>query len=96
MEIINLRTEFGNTSSNAQGVMLYTFLEKVHASNSKVVLVIDAEQTISSSFLNSSIGSFIDNYGYSAFKGMVRLKTTKNQYNRLSKYFVAYKSMQQS
>lgn len=79
-----------NTSSNSEGFVLFNELKRCLNRGQKVILEISGESTLSSSFLNSSIGEYLDNFGMETFKENVKIKSNKNQFQRLSKYLSNY------
>jgi len=93
MNFLELNKIVENYSSNSEGYKLFTLLDKYAEENKIVVVSIDNTATLSSSFLNSSIGEFLDKYGYDFFKTNVKIKTSKTQFNRLSNYLEKYNNL---
>jgi hypothetical protein len=71
------------------GDLFYDFL-KNHAVNNNVIITIPGHLIISSSFLNSSIGKFIDVFGLDKFRKNVRISCNQNIYYQLKKYIDYY------
>lgn len=90
MKTLILKSLVKNSSSNEQGMILFNSLENAYLSQDSLILDVDSELTLSSSFLNSSIGQFLDKYGLNNFKQTVRFKGSKNQFSRLSEYIKKY------
>lgn len=93
MEILILKKIVRDTSSNEQGLELFNILKHAYLSEKPLVLYVDSDLSLSSSFLNSSIGLFLDNYGIDNFKKTVKFKGSKNQFLRLVNYIEKYKSV---
>ena len=90
MNTIVLNSIVNNASSNTEGVKLYNIL-KVYIQNNRVVLLnVDNETPMSSSFLNSSLGALIDDFGIVNLNSNLKLKATKSQFNRISNYIKKY------
>lgn len=88
-KLINLQTITNSTSTNQDGDLLFDYLAN-NAVKSTVVLKIPSNSTLSSSFLNSSIGKFIDVFGLDIFKSNIQIKSTQNIFNQLKKYIGRY------
>ncbi|TDT41958.1 hypothetical protein CLV90_3190 [Maribacter spongiicola] len=73
------------TSTNSDGDVLFDFLSN-SAVNDNVVLKIPGDVIISSSFLNSSVGKFIDVFGMENFKKNIKISCNRNIFNQLKKY----------
>jgi len=69
--IVNQVTQ--STLSNIDGYSLKTRIDNVLTTGSSVLLSFDDVITISSSFLNSSIGELIDQYGFEILKDRVKI-----------------------
>lgn len=93
MDTLILRNIVMNTSSNEQGFVLFQYLKKAVNSDTKIILNVDPELTLSSSFLNSSLGAFLDEYGLEKFKKHVKFKGSQSQFLRLSKYLTSYEKI---
>lgn len=93
MKTLILKNIVKNSSSNEQGMILFDSLQKAYLSKDSVILYVDSDLSMSSSFLNSSIGLFLDKYGLNSFKETVRFKGSKNQFSRLSDYITKYSSL---
>lgn len=61
------------TLSNSDGFSLKAIIDATLASDNVVLLAFDGIITISSSFLNSSLGEIIDQYGFDILKDRIRI-----------------------
>lgn len=86
MAALILNNVVDNASSNSEGDKLFLALKDLYDRGEKIELVVDNEATMSSSFLNSSIGLFLEKYGINAFKESFKFRGSQNQFNRLSNY----------
>jgi len=93
MKSLVLKDLVKDSSSNEQGQLLFTSLESALQKEEIVLLYVDSESTLSSSFLNSSIGLFLDKYGLDMFKKTVKFKGSKSQFLRLANYIKKYCSV---
>lgn len=88
--IINIAERIGNTSSNEDGTKLFEFLKNAVDKNESIIIEINPSLSMSSSFLNTSIGYFLDNFGKEMFFRTVKFKGSKKQFERLNDYLVKY------
>jgi hypothetical protein len=80
-----------DTYSNASGYSLLMILKKNLNKDKSVVLSFKDSTPPLSSFLNSSIGELLDDYGFDKFKKMVRIvDLTSTQALALKHYFNSY------
>ncbi|GAA5224676.1 STAS-like domain-containing protein [Membranihabitans marinus] len=86
MNILILKDVVINSSSNEEGTVLFEKLEEAYLSNNPLILQVGSDMSMSSSFLNTSIGLFLEKYGLDNFKKTVKFKGSKNQFLRLSDY----------
>ncbi|MFD0993777.1 hypothetical protein [Tenacibaculum geojense] len=93
MKTLVLKNIVRNSSSNKEGLVLFDALQKAYLNEEQLLLYVDSDLSMSSSFLNTSIGSFLDKYGYINFKETVRFKGSKNQFLRLKSYINSYKDL---
>ncbi len=93
MKTLILKNIVKNSSSNEQGMILFDFLQNAYLSKDSLILYVDSDLSMSSSFLNSSIGQFLDKYGLNSFKQTVKFKGSKNQFSRLLDYINKYSSL---
>lgn len=82
-----------DSGSNDQGMLLFDHLKSAFLKKDTLILDVDSELSMSSSFLNSSIGLFLDEYGLENFKATVKFKGSKNQFKRISSYIKKYSSI---
>lgn len=73
-----------NTGANSEGFKLFSFL--VNSKNERIILTIDKNISFSTSFLNSSIGQYIDEYGFDNYRRKIAYKCTKQQFNIINSY----------
>ncbi len=90
MKTLDIRQIVSDFSSNTEGLKLFIALKKEIDNNISVVLLVDKDVTLSSSFLNSSIGAILDDIGINKFKENIKFKGSKTQFNRLSSYINLY------
>ena len=93
MKTLVLKNIVKDTSSNDQGMLLFTYLKDAYLSNDSIILDVDSNLSMSSSFLNSSIGLFLDNFGLDNFKKTLKFKGTKSQFSRISDYISKYNEL---
>ena len=90
MRTLVIRDLVENTSSNEQGLILYHELKRAFQKAEKIILKIDSTMSLSSSFLNSSLGSFMDEFGLQALKSNIKIQGPKSQFDRLADYVNRY------
>lgn len=93
MKTLILKNIVKNSSSNEQGMVLFDALQNAYLNKDSLILYVDSDLAMSSSFLNSSIGLFLDKYGLVNFKQTVKFKGSKNQFSRLSDYINKYSDL---
>ncbi|MGG8495928.1 hypothetical protein ACQY1Q_05905 [Tenacibaculum sp. TC6] len=93
MNTIVLRLLVTNSSTNEQGFILFDALQQAQNNDEPVILHIDSDLPMSSSFLNTSIGKFLDTYGIIRFKEIVKFKGSKSQFLKLTDYIQKYKEL---
>lgn len=93
MKTIILKSIVKNSSSNEQGALLFDVLQKFYLNNDSIILEVDSDLSMSSSFLNSSFGMFLDSYGLENFKKTIKFKGTKTQFARVSDYINDYSEL---
>lgn len=89
----SLKNFVDNTDTNVEGVKLFCLLDKLISDDVAFVLEVESNMTLSSSFLNSSLGNIIDKYGYNSLKDKLKIKTNKSQFDRISKYIKKYNEL---
>lgn len=90
MHTLTLKSLVSDSSTNEQGFVLFSVFKQAHLKKENIILQIDSDTPMSSSFLNTSIGNFIDTYGINSLKETVKFKCTRNQFTRLSSYIEKY------
>lgn len=93
MKTLVIKELVNNSSSREEGMVFYSFLNDAYINNETVLIEVDSQLSMSSSFLNASIGQFLDNYGIDVFKQMAKFKGSKNQFMRLSDYLDKYSNL---
>ena len=91
MKNIQLKNTSHSFSSNKDGLILFNIFERTIKEKSSILLEIDNEIAMSSSFLNSSFGEALNLYGLDVLKSHIKIKTSKNQFERISNYISKYK-----
>lgn len=81
-----------DSSSNTEGLKLFYALEK-NINEKEIILVVNNEMALSSSFLNSSIGYFIESYGVEKFKHLIKVRGSKTQFGRILNYIEKFSSL---
>jgi hypothetical protein len=75
------------TLSNIEGTTLYCAIDSALKNNDSIYLSFEGINTISSSFLNSSIGTLVDAYGIDIIKDRIKIVNyTKPLANVIVKY----------
>lgn len=93
MKTLILKNIVKDTSSNDQGDLLFNILRDAYLKKDSILLDVDSDLSMSSSFLNSSIGVFLDNFGLENFKRTLKFKGTKKQFIKVSDYINDYKEL---
>ncbi len=93
MKLITLNNIVDNCSSNVEGVKFFNALDNAFKVDNKVIIVVDNNSSLSSSFLNSSIGMFVEKYGIDFFKENIKFQGSKNQFTRISNYLNKFSSL---
>ncbi len=87
-------TKVSGTTTNADAMPLYILLKKKLSADQTVVLSFRNSTPLSSSFLNSSIGRLIDEFGFDYFKSHVKIvHCSKSIVGRLKYYFDGVKQL---
>jgi hypothetical protein len=90
MKNIQLKNTSRSFSSNKDGLILFNIFENTIKEKTSILLEIDSEIAMSSSFLNSSFGEVLSLYGLDTLKEYIKIKTSKNQFERISNYISKY------
>lgn len=79
------------TTTNAHGLSLFLELKSYYEKGEKLVVSLENCPVLSSSFLNSSIGSFIDEYGMDELKKTISfVNYTSSQIEYIKTYVSQY------
>lgn len=95
MKTIIIKDIVKGTSTNSEALPLFLEMNNVVVtSNESVVLSFNNIEFVSSSFLNSSIGQFIEKYGFDRFSKNVKFADCKTDIAaRIKDYVLKYKSL---
>jgi hypothetical protein len=89
---IDLMSTVHGTATNDQGLALYIVLKKQFLNDMKVRLSLHNATPMSSSFMNSSLGALIDEFGYPKVTTLLSLiHFNRTQAENIKKYFAQYK-----
>lgn len=89
---IDLMSTVQGTATNDQGLALYIVLKEHFLGNRKVRLSLHNATPMSSSFMNSSFGTLIDELGHTKVTTLLSLiHFSKTQAENIKKYFAQYK-----
>ena len=82
-----------DTYTNSSGFHLYSAIKDKFISNQPFELSFDGVSATSSSFLNSSFGALIEEFGLDKFTSLVKIKNiTKGEAEIIQKYLVGFKN----
>ena len=90
MKTLILKNIVENSSSVEEGAVLYNYMKNAFLNEHEIILQVDSDLSLSSSFLNASVGEFLDVYGFSNFKKTIKFKGSKTQFQRFNKYIQEY------
>lgn len=93
MKNLVLSNFVNNTSSNEEGDKLFIALNELLHDNEGIIIVVDHNSALASSFLNSSIGQFLDRYGFELFQQRIKFQGNKNQFSKLKNYISEYRKL---
>ena len=97
MNTIIIKNVTSGTLSNTEGAILFCAIDFALKSNIPVLLSFESINTISSSFLNSSIGNIVDKYGFTILKDNLKITNyTKPIAATLVKYISDLKAYSKS
>jgi hypothetical protein len=71
--LIIVKEVITGTSTNAEAMPLFILMDEALTQNKAVVLSLKNCKSMSSSFLNSSIGCIVDKYGFDLLKGRLSI-----------------------
>jgi len=94
MKYLMLSELVDSTGSNEAGFVLFKKLKTARDTNTVITLCIEPTESLSSSFLNSSIGLFLETYGIVSFKETVKFKGNKAQFKKLSHYISMFSQLE--
>ena len=88
---ISLKEMMTNRTYPEAGAALYAEFCLYKDSVDKIVVDLDGVETLPSMFLNTSIGTYIDNFGKESLKEKISFaKITRSQAERLKDYLARY------
>jgi len=80
-----------NTTLNDEGVILFKVISDLLNEGNNVILSLNELEPMSSSFMNSSFGAIIDNFGIDTFKEKIRISDYKPSHAiRIKNYIDRY------
>jgi hypothetical protein len=84
-----------DTYTNASGFVLYTVLKPYIESKNCVIVSFEGKLSCSTSFLNSSFGQLIEEFGIDSFKTNIKLTDiTKTNASFIKKYVTSFMSLE--
>lgn len=87
----NIKEIVKDTYTNSSGSVLLSFLNNYLHKGQQVTLSFKGAPPTSTSFLNSSIGELLDQYGFNRFKEIVKLTDlSATQAQILKNYFLSF------
>ncbi len=90
--MVSIKDIVTDTYTNASGFCLYTVMKPLFDSNTKVELSFDGITATSLSFLNSSFGALIEDFGIEKFISLVKpINITKSEAELIKKYISGFK-----
>ena len=93
--ILYIKDIVQDTYTNASGFILLTTLQNYLQQGQSIVLSFKDSTPTSTSFLNSSVGELLDQYGFAKFKSLIKfVDLSATQAQVLKNYFLScdYKS----
>lgn len=87
---ISLASIVSNTETNTEGIKLFCVISKAIKNDESIILEIDSNMALSSSFLNSALGEVIDNYSLNILKSSLKIVSSKTQFERINSYLTKY------
>ncbi len=93
-QVIKINDVVTGTFTNADGYTLFLSMDKIINNGGIIVLSLSDCSPLSSSFLNSSIGSLIEKHGFSEMKGrLVLTNYTPVMAENIKHYIDRFKSL---
>ena len=93
---ISLTSIVSNTETNTEGIRLFCVISKAIKNDESLILEIDSNTALSSSFLNSSLGEIIDTYSIDILKSVLRIESSRTQFDRINSYLIKYNDIYSS
>ncbi len=90
---ISLNSIVSNTETNTEGIKLFCVISKAIKDDKLIILEIDSDMALSSSFLNSALGEIIDNYSLDILKSYLKIKSSRTQFDRINSYLTKYNNI---
>lgn len=96
MKTLILKDIVHGTSTNSEAYVLYLEMQNVvEDKNQSITLSFSEIAYVSSSFLNSSLGEFIDKFGFDFFAKRIKFTDCKPELaKQIKDYVVKYKSLE--
>ena len=89
MKTLVIKDLVTGTSTNSEAVPLFLEMKSIVESNTIVTLSFAGIDYVSSSFLNSSIGEFIEQFGFNYFASNVKFTNCNKDLANMIKTYVA-------
>lgn len=94
MKTLVIKNLVTGTSTNAEAFSLFLDMKNCAAADNSFTLDFTGIDYVSSSFLNSSIGEFIETYGFNTFASKVKFSSCNKDLATMIKGYVAkYKTL---
>ena len=90
---ILLSSIVSNTDTNTEGIKLFCVISKAIKDNDLLIIEIDSNMSLTSSFLNSALGEIIDNYSLDILKSSLKIVSSKTQFDRINSYLTKYNNI---
>ncbi len=93
-EVVKIKEVVSGTSTNIEGYTLFVLMDKIISNGDTIVLSLKDCNILSSSFLNSSIGSLIEKHGFHEMKGrLVLTNYTPSMAEYIGHYISRFKEL---
>lgn len=94
MKTLVIKKLVTGTSTNSEAVALYVEMKKSADLNDSIILSFAGIDYVSSSFLNSSVGEFIETYGFDVFvKNIKFTDCNKDLATMIKSYVTKFKTL---
>lgn len=93
MITIDLENIVVNASSNEEGEKLFDVILNHYNKGDEITIKLNQDSSLSSSFLNSSVGAFLESFGVQNFRNRIKIIGTKSQFERIREYIDRYSNL---